>query len=176
MPGFWTYAGRNIGIIVIMICVMGLFICVPARVKKITYIKWFSALFLSCFVVTLCVYKINSYDRMIDQELRAMGIDEDIIKNRKNKTTTSNNTTGADRNSDAWICAKDIVESNLKSPTSAKFCSYSEATIQSLGNNKYKITGYVDADNTFGASMRNDFTVTLTLTKSGYTNGSVSFD
>ena len=87
MPGFWTYAGRNIGIIVIMICVLGLFICIPARVRKITYIKWFSILFLSCFVVTLCVYKIDSYDKMIDQELRAMGIDEDIIKNRKNKAT-----------------------------------------------------------------------------------------
>lgn len=73
-----------------------------------------------------------------------------------------------DRKRDAWVCAIDVVENRLKSPSSADFCSYPEATITDLGNNRYKIQGYVDAQNSFGATVRSKFTVTLTLTESGY--------
>lgn len=69
---------------------------------------------------------------------------------------------------DAWICAQDVVSNQLKSPSTADFCRYSEATIIDLGNNRYKIEGYVDAQNGFGAIIRSYFTVTLTLTDSGY--------
>lgn len=44
-----------------------------------------------------------------------------------------------------------------------------------LGGNDYRILGYVDAQNNFGAIIRNDFIVTLTLTPGGYKNGYVSF-
>ena len=73
-----------------------------------------------------------------------------------------------DRKRDAWVCALDVVEGRLKSPSTADFCSYPEATITDLGNNRYKIQGYVDAQNSFGATVRSKFTVTLTLTEKGY--------
>lgn len=77
-----------------------------------------------------------------------------------------------DRSMDAWVCAMDVVENRLKSPSTADFCSYPEATIIDLGDNRYKIKGYVDAQNTFGATVRTQFTVTLTLTESGYKDAS----
>lgn len=43
------------------------------------------------------------------------------------------------KDSDVWFCAKNAVEHNLKSPSSAKFCSYDEATIKDKGNNQYKV-------------------------------------
>lgn len=73
-------------------------------------------------------------------------------------------------NRDAWVCAQDVVEEHLKSPSTADFCSYTEATITPLGNNRYEIKGYVDAQNGFGAMVRSYFTVELTLTSSGYKN------
>ena len=77
---------------------------------------------------------------------------------------------------DAWVCAQNVVESRLKSPSTADFCSYPEATVTDLGSNRYKITGYVDAQNSFGAVVRSYFTVTLTLTKNGYTDAKCSID
>lgn len=69
---------------------------------------------------------------------------------------------------EAWVCAQNVVEQHLKSPSTADFCKYTEATITDLGNSKYKISGYVDSQNSFGAVVRSYFTVTLTLTGSGY--------
>jgi hypothetical protein len=72
------------------------------------------------------------------------------------------------RERDAWVCAEEVVRENLKSPSSAEFCTYPEASITDKGNNEYIIIGWVDADNSFGASIRTDFTVKLTLTEKGY--------
>lgn len=69
----------------------------------------------------------------------------------------------------AWTCAQTIVKDNLKSPSSAEFCSINDATIENSGD-KYTISGYVDADNSFGASIRSEFTVTFILTDNGCTN------
>lgn len=76
---------------------------------------------------------------------------------------------------EAWICAKDIVENNLKSPSSAKFCSFAEASIRHIGNGEYMVVGWVDAQNSFGATIRESFVVTYIATADGYKNGSVIF-
>ena len=51
-----------------------------------------------------------------------------------------------------------------------------DVDVYDQGNNNYAIIGYVDAENSYGAKMRTNFTVWLTLTKSGYKNGYVVFD
>lgn len=76
---------------------------------------------------------------------------------------------------DVWICAKDLVQSNLKAPKTAKFPSQYDIMITSLGGSDYRILGYVDSQNGFGAMIRSNFIATLTLTSSGYKNGYVSF-
>lgn len=81
--------------------------------------------------------------------------------------------------SDAWVCAQDVVEKNLKSPSSAKFCLMSEATIYYNGEDggglRYTVSGYVDAQNSFGATIRQNFTVNLTVTKDGYRRATCTF-
>ena len=64
---------------------------------------------------------------------------------------------------DAWTAAKDIVKDKLKSPSTAEFCKASETTITRNGNT-WTIQGYVDAQNSFGATLRNEFTVVITFT------------
>ena len=71
----------------------------------------------------------------------------------------------------SYIIAQDIVESYLKSPSSAKFCRESECSIQHLGNGEYMVTGWVEAQNSYGAMLHQEFIVTYTATEKGYTNG-----
>ena len=67
---------------------------------------------------------------------------------------------------DAYIIAKEIVKGSLKSPSSAKFCSSSEVTVSNSGNS-YTVTGWVEAQNSYGAMLKQDFIVTYDATQSG---------
>ena len=67
--------------------------------------------------------------------------------------------------SDAIVIAKKTVKNNLKSPSTADFCSTSEATITCDGNT-WTVKGWVDAQNSFGATLRSNFTVKFTFTSS----------
>lgn len=66
---------------------------------------------------------------------------------------------------DAFVVAKKVVEDKLKSPSTAKFCDTRDATI-SLSDNTWTVNGWVDAQNSFGATIRNTFTVKITFTNS----------
>lgn len=94
-------------------------------------------------------------------------------------TGTSSSTSTSDggtRKKDAWVCAQDIVNSNLKAPSTAEYCSYTSANITWDGGSDYTVSGYVDAENGYGSMVRTYFTVTLTLTAKGYKNGYVTFN
>lgn len=67
---------------------------------------------------------------------------------------------------DAIVMAQQFVEKNLKSPRSAKFpWSFDEYNVYALEGegyeNSYEVNGYVDAENSFGAMIRNQFTVQM---------------
>ena len=101
-----------------------------------------------------------------------------LFKSCSSDTYSSNSSSSYssnDREGEAWVCAMKVVEDNLKSPSSADFCKMYEATITDLGDDEYMITGYVDAENSFGATIRNDFIVTLTLTDFGFENAYCEF-
>ena len=85
-------------------------------------------------------------------------------------------TTKKQNDSVAWSYAKSYVKSELKSPSEAVFCSYYDATITYDKNTGvYTIKGYVDAPNSFGATIRTKFTVNLELTGDYYKNASASY-
>ena len=88
-------------------------------------------------------------------------------------SSDSSSTTNTARHSDddAFYCATLIVESYLKAPSTATFCKFSDATVTHLGNGEYMVTGWVDAENSYGAMIRSDFVVTYTATEKGYKNG-----
>lgn len=80
---------------------------------------------------------------------------------------------------EAFAVAQKIVKENLKSPSTAKFCSILQASVSNSGN-KYTVTGWVDSQNSFGATLRTSFTVTYSAIKHGgeigYKEASVTFD
>ena len=65
---------------------------------------------------------------------------------------------------DAWVMAQDFVTDNLKAPSTASFGKFwggeyqdPEEQVYVIGLNKYKVKGWVDAENAFGANIRTNF-------------------
>ncbi|MDU1307865.1 MAG: hypothetical protein E6936_10425 [Clostridium perfringens] len=59
------------------------------------------------------------------------------------------------------VLTKKLIKDNLKNPSGAKFCGYDELHINQEENGTFLVTGWVDATNSFGAVLRNDFQVTF---------------
>lgn len=78
--------------------------------------------------------------------------------------TSSKDSFGHDK-FDAFVIAEKTVKAQLKSPSTAKFCKTTEATISCSGNT-WTVSGWVDAQNSFGATLRNNFTVKFTFSSS----------
>jgi hypothetical protein len=62
---------------------------------------------------------------------------------------------------EAKVTAESFVQRSLKAPATAKFPSANEYVATRLDRQTWKVTGYVDAQNSFGAMLRSHWTVTL---------------
>lgn len=69
-----------------------------------------------------------------------------------------------DKKVDAKIFAQDAIEDRLLSPSSAKFPSYNDFHVTEIGKDKYRVESYVDAGNAYGAILRRNFVIELTIT------------
>jgi hypothetical protein len=60
----------------------------------------------------------------------------------------------------AWVDCRDFVTKNLKAPASAQFPLSNDpsVSIALLSNGRWAVVGYVDAQNSFGAQLRQPFT------------------
>ena len=67
---------------------------------------------------------------------------------------------------EAFVKSQTYVSSFLKAPGSAKFPSIldSDVSITSLGDNTWKVSAWVDAQNSFGALIRNWYSCTMKRT------------
>lgn len=66
-----------------------------------------------------------------------------------------------DRAFTAWAMHSLFVKKALKAPSTADFAPRSESSVETISTNTYKITSYVDAQNSFGAKIRNHYEITL---------------
>jgi len=57
--------------------------------------------------------------------------------------------------------AEKVVTEELKSPSSASFASFNEAVIKEIKPDTWEVRSYVDAQNSFGAKIRNYFTIIM---------------
>lgn len=64
--------------------------------------------------------------------------------------------TPADESSMAHIQCKEFVRGRLKAPSSAEF-TFLDFAATKYGDNNYVIRSYVDAQNSFGAKLRNSY-------------------
>lgn len=68
-----------------------------------------------------------------------------------------------DREISAMVCAESAVEKYLKAPSTAKFSDYEETNIIETGL-EYQVSGYVDAENSFGAAIREIYIAKIKFT------------
>ena len=64
----------------------------------------------------------------------------------------------------AYVMCKSFVTKQLKAPGTAEFGSSLDAEIRDLGSNRWSVTSYVDAENSFGAQLRMNFDCTVRYT------------
>ena len=83
--------------------------------------------------------------------------------NSKSSTTTNSSSNSVqDYKVEAKVCAEMQVEKMLKSPSTAKFQSaLSSNVVTTTGPNQFVVTSYVDAQNGFGAMIRQYFKCTI---------------
>jgi len=59
--------------------------------------------------------------------------------------------------SEAAIAAEEFVKDILKAPGTAEFNSYDPDKVTEIEKNRFKVTGWVDAENSFGAKIRSRY-------------------
>lgn len=80
------------------------------------------------------------------------------------------NVTDDDTLGEVWAMAQSFVKDKLKSPKSADFPVYSDSRVSITNSgNYYKVTGYVDAKNSFDAEIRVTFSLVMEKSGSKYT-------
>lgn len=57
----------------------------------------------------------------------------------------------------AFVACKEFVSNNLKAPSQATFQPITEAAIADLGNGRWQVISYVDAPNSFGVALRENY-------------------
>jgi hypothetical protein len=62
-----------------------------------------------------------------------------------------------------------FVERELQSPSSADFPSFTDHQVSTLGEAHWRVSSYVDAENAFGASLREDWSCEVTYDEAGET-------
>ena len=67
--------------------------------------------------------------------------------------TEESSTEAKDYKLEAYVMSQDFMKDYLKSPSTAKFPSYSKVNVVQT-NNRYKVEGYVDSQNSFGATVQ----------------------
>lgn len=119
------------------------------------------------------VYAQREFDKAA-QEKMLQQVQENIDVAASGLDSNSNEDGYGHDRYDAIVIAEKIVKSELKAPSTAEFCSNSEYTVSCVGNT-WTVKGYVDAQNSLGATLRNNFTVKFTFSSSNeYTIDSCS--
>jgi hypothetical protein len=69
----------------------------------------------------------------------------------------------SDKKIEAWVMAQQFVKKQLRAPATASFGSVfgdyqdPDEHVTLLADGRYQVSGWVDAENAFGAKIRNDF-------------------
>jgi len=79
----------------------------------------------------------------------------------------------------AYYKSHNIIKAVLKSPTSAEFPLYNQIEVVEFGrpgSYLYTVNAYVDADNSFGAHMRSEYTVQFSYNNEAWDVKTIYFD
>ncbi|SNR98957.1 hypothetical protein SAMN06272737_1579 [Blastococcus mobilis] len=90
--------------------------------------------------------------------LLILGVIGSIFNGCDDDDSGSSGSDGSD--SGAYYACEGFVEDRLKAPSSADFSGYFDSYVIQSGD-EYTVSGYVDAENSFGAMLRSEWTCTV---------------
>lgn len=61
----------------------------------------------------------------------------------------------------------DLISQKLKAPSTAEFQEFDESLVEKISENEFKVKGYVDSENGFGAKIRSDWSCTVRIEGEG---------
>lgn len=70
--------------------------------------------------------------------------------------------------SEACVMAEKFVSRQLLSPSTAKFSGYSDTSAMNVGGGDFIVTGWVDSQNVFGATIRSTYSAFLHRSGDGW--------
>ena len=101
---------------------------------------------------------VNGKEVYVKPVNKVKHVDENINTPRLNTPKVSNRLTYDEENR-VRVLTKKVVSDRLKVPSSAKFCGYNELKIQPSNDGTYIVNGWVEGENDFGGTVRNNFSV-----------------
>jgi cell division protein FtsL len=110
----------------------------------------FKVFFTSLLVIFVCFIFITIFKQILAEESRPESTSQPTQAEEKVETYTD---------TEVYVESQFILEKFLKAPSTAKFPSSSNASIERLKDNGFKVTSYVDSQNGFGAMIRSEWTV-----------------
>lgn len=117
-------------------------------------------------------YSITTVSKTISKDHEIVYTEYDFPSSTTINKSSGSYQTVSSADSQYWFAvtaAQNLVRDNLKAPSTAKFPASSSAYTVERNGNSYKVTGYVDAQNSFGALLRKNWTASF---KMGDTSGS----
>jgi len=127
-------------------------------------------LFGTAFVVVVAFF---THAIITDLEKNTTKQDKAVQTTKNEETPKQQKTSSVSsgpNNITAFVMAKEIIRRSLKDPSSAKFGNITEAAIEKVdGNiNRWRVACYVDAKNSFGATIRTWYAVQLLYQNDGW--------
>lgn len=112
-----------------------------------------------CLAVVVTIFGLSLIGSILNSNVPSNGITSNSTKNIEPEIDPS-----ATNAFEACSRAQKYVKQQLKSPRSAKFPSCYENQITELKGNLWLVSGTVDADNSFGTSIRNQYAALMKYT------------
>lgn len=91
---------------------------------------------------------------------------EKTAQEKNSSTYSPSYITVSDKDDNYWYAvtaAQNLVKDELKSPSTAKFSLDTSAYVVERDGNDWRVSGYIDAQNSFGSTLREHWTVTFTM-------------
>lgn len=131
---------------------------IKAERRAITSILVFTAIACSfLFWVGYVVSNVTPEERVERERVRREQIATREKENERGiarQQAAYNKVCGTGNNIAAFVMIQDAVRSRLKSPSTASFPYYNNSVVASGGDCSWEILSYVDAQNSFGATIR----------------------
>lgn len=80
------------------------------------------------------------------------------------------------QNRTVYESAKDLIAKELKSPSTARFPSYEMVSVVNEIGVTYSISGFVDSENGFGATVRSNYKAKVNYTESYVSLAEITWD